>query len=132
MKSTYFEKLEHVIPDIIIGESGVEHFEVDVVDVFCDQAWNLGSRIADHVQQGYDIWASSQVLENFDFSLDLLLLDGFEDFYDTLFVVDDVNSFKDLFDGNFWFKRCDPRVGRSSRSTLTSEYFPRPTFRTIS
>ena len=96
VKSTYFEKFEHVIPDIIISESGVEHFEVDVVDVFCDQAWDLGSRIADHVQQGYDIWASSQVLENFDFSLDLLLLNGLEDFYDALFVVDDVDSFKDL------------------------------------
>ena len=70
------------------------------MDVFCDQAWDLGSRIADHVQQGYDIWTSSQVLENFDFSLDLLLLNRFEDFNDTLFVVDDVNSFKNLFDGD--------------------------------
>ena len=70
------------------------------MDVFCDQAWDLGSRIANHVQQGYDIWTSGQVLENFYFSLDLLLLDGFEDFDYTLFVVDDVNAFEDLFDRN--------------------------------
>jgi len=97
-ESAHFEKFQHVISDIVIGEPRVEHFEVDVVDVFRDQAWNLGSWIANHVQQGYDIWASGQVLENFNFSLDLLLLDGFEDFDDALFVVDDVNALEDLFD----------------------------------
>jgi len=127
----HFEKFEHVISDIIIGESRVEDFEVDIVDVFRDQAWDLGSRIANHVQQGHDIWTSSQVLENFDFPFDLLLLDGFEDFDDTLLVVDDMNTFEDLFDGNVGTKTCT-WVMRSLRVVLTSEYFPRPTFRTIS
>ena len=102
------------------------------MDVFCDQTWDLGSRIANHVQQGYDIWTSRQVLENFDFSLDLLLLDRFEDFNDTLFVVDDVNTFEDLFSRELLVRRHDSAVGRSSKPALTSEYFPRPTFRTIS
>ena len=99
------------------------------MDIFRDQTRDLGSRIADHVQQGYDIWTSRQVLENFDLSLDLLLLDGFEDLDDTLFVVDDVNTLEDLSDRNCWFWGIS---GRSSRVALTSEYFPRPTFRTIS
>ena len=103
-ESAHFEKFEHVISNIVICEPRVEHFEIDIMDVFCDQAWDLGSRIANHVQQGYDIWTSCQVLENFDFSLDLLLLNGFEDFNDTLFVVDDVNTLEDLFDVNCWYE----------------------------
>jgi hypothetical protein len=66
------------------------------VDVFCDQAGDLGGRIANYIQQGYNIWTTSQVLEDFDFSFNLLLLDGFEDFDDTLFVVDDVDTLEDL------------------------------------
>jgi hypothetical protein len=67
------------------------------VDVLRDQARDLGGRIANHVQQGYDIRASGQVLENFDFSLDLLLLNGLEDFNYTLFIVENVNALEDLF-----------------------------------
>ena len=95
--NAHSEKLEHVISDVVIGEPRVEHFEVDVVNVLRDQAWNLGSRIANHVQQGYDIRTSGQVLQNLDFSFDLLLLDGLEDFDDTFFAVDDVNALEHLF-----------------------------------
>lgn len=129
-ESTNFEKFEHVISDVEIGESRVEHFEVDIVDVFCDQAWDLGSRIANHVQQGYNIRTSSQVLKDFDFSLDLLLLDRFEDFDDTLFIIDDVNTLEDLFELLVW--RLVSGAEGLPRVALTSEYFPRPTFRTIS
>jgi len=101
-ESAHFEKLEHVKSDIVIGEPGIEHFEVDIVDVFRNQARDLGGRIADHVQQGHDIRTSGQVLENFDFPFDLLLLDRFEDLDDALFVVDDVNTLEDLFDRNCW------------------------------
>ena len=95
-KSAYFEELEHVITNIVISESRVKHFEVDIVDVFCDQAWDLRGRIANHVQEGYNVGTTSQVLEDFYFSLDLLLLDGFEDFDDTLFIVDNVNTLENL------------------------------------
>ena len=125
----HFEKLEHVKSDIVIGESRVEHFEVDVVDVFCDQAWDLGSRIANHVQQGYDIRTSGQVLKNLYFPLDLLLLDGFEDFDDTLFVVDDVYTLEDLADRRFWCQvvflglgdRRRPRSPLNTSPVLLSE-----------
>jgi len=121
-ESAHFEKFEHVKSNIVIGKSRVEDFEVDVVDVFCDQTWDLGSRIANHVQQGYDIWTSRQVLENFDFPLDLLLLDGFEDFDDTLFVVDYVNTFEDLFHVDYWYEDMIPRSGdhQNLRSPLNT------------
>ena len=95
------------------------------MNVFRDQTWDLGGRIANHVQQGNDIWTPGQVLENLDFAFDLLLLNGFKDFDDTLFVVDDVDTLEDLL----------LLVRRRLRSILvvhTSEYFPRPTLRTIS
>ena len=130
-ESAYFEKLEHVKSDIVIGESRIENFEVDIVDIFRDQARDLGGRIADHVQQGHYIRTSGQVLEDFDFPFDLLLLDRFEDFDDALFVVDDVNTLEDLSIGIVGMRSCF--WGREIvKGTLTSEYFPRPTFRTIS
>jgi len=95
-ENAHLEKLEHVISDIKIGESRVKHFEVDIVDVFHDQARDLGGRIADHVQQGHDIWTSGQVLENFDFPLDFLLLDGFEGFDNALFAIGDANTLENL------------------------------------
>lgn len=129
-ESTHFEKFEHVKSNIIIGESGVEHFEVHVVDVLRDQAWDLGGRIADHVQQGHDIRTPSQVLENFDFPLDLLLLDGFEDFNDTFLVVDDMNALEDLFlrgcrsAGTYWGKdRSELCPPLSTFRALLSEQF---------
>ena len=105
-ESAYFEKLEHVKSDIVIGESRIENFEVDIVDIFRDQARDLGGRIADHVQQGHDIRTSSQVLQNFDFPLDLLLLHGFEDFDNTLFAVGDANTLKNLVDGIVDMRVC--------------------------
>ena len=68
------------------------------MDVFRDQAWGLGGRIANHVQQGYDIRTSGQVLKNFDLSLDFPLLDGFEGLYNTLFAVGDANTLENLVD----------------------------------
>ena len=123
-ESAHFEEFEHVISNIVIGKPRVKYFEVDVVDVLCDQTWDLGGRIANHVQQGYDIRTPSQVLENFDFSFNLLLLDRFEDFYDALFVVDDVDTLEDLL--------CWSEYGQEIPVVPTSEYFPRPTLRTIS
>jgi hypothetical protein len=127
-ESAHFEKLEHVISDVVIGKPRVEYFEVDVVNVFRDQAWNLGSRIANHVQQGYNIRTSGQVLQNLDFPLDLLLLDGLEDFDDTLFVVDDVNALEDLSTGVVGVNTCFQGRGIVERCAhlgiLSPPYFP--------
>lgn len=52
--------------------------------------------VAHNVQQGDNVWTSAQVLENLDFTLYLLLLDGFEDFDDAFLVVDNIDAFEDF------------------------------------
>lgn len=52
--------------------------------------------IANDVEQSDDVGTASQVLENLDLSLDLLLLDGLEDLDDAFLVIDDVDAFKDF------------------------------------
>ena len=68
------------------------------MDVFRNQAWDLGGRIANHVQQGHDIRTSGQVLEDFDFPLDFLLLDRFEDFDNAPFAIGDADTLENLVD----------------------------------
>ena len=52
--------------------------------------------VAHHVEQRDNVGAARQVLQNLDFTLDLLLLDGLEDLDDAFLVVDDVDALKDL------------------------------------
>ena len=97
------------------------------VDVLGDEAGNLGRRISDDVQQCNNIRSSSEVLENLYFSFDLLLLDRLQNFDYTLLVIDDVDTFEDLPNvASFRLNTSDDRLPR------TSEYFPLPTFLTIS
>jgi hypothetical protein len=53
-------------------------------------------RVADHIQERNDIGPASQILQDLDFSLDLLLLDGLEDLDYALLVVNDVDAFEDF------------------------------------
>lgn len=92
----HLQQLEHVKSHIIIGKTRVENFEVHIMHIFRDQAWNLRRGIADNIKEGNDVWAPSQILQDFDLSLDFLLLYRFEHFYDTLFVVLDIDTFKNL------------------------------------
>lgn len=52
--------------------------------------------VTDDVEQGDDVGASGEVLQNLDLSLDLLLLDGLEDLDDAFLVVGDVDSLENL------------------------------------
>lgn len=52
--------------------------------------------VSHYIEEGYDIQPSAEVLQNLDLSLDLFLLDRFEDFDDTFLVIDDVDAFKDF------------------------------------
>jgi hypothetical protein len=52
--------------------------------------------ISHNVQQSNDIWASRQVLQDLDLPLDLLLLDGFQDFDDTLLAGGEMDRLKHL------------------------------------
>jgi len=66
------------------------------VDVFGDEARNLGGRISHNIEESDNVGTAGQILKNLDLSLDFLLLHGLEDFDDTFILGDDVDSFEDL------------------------------------
>lgn len=53
-------------------------------------------RITDNIKQGDDIGTACEVLEDLDLSLDLLFLDRLQHLDAALFIVDSVESLKDL------------------------------------
>jgi len=52
--------------------------------------------VAHYIQQRDDVGAAGQILQDLDFALYLLLLDGLQDFDDAFLVVDDVDAFENL------------------------------------
>lgn len=52
--------------------------------------------VPDDVEKRDDVGSSSQVLQNLDLALDLLLLDGLEDLDDALLVVNHIDALEDL------------------------------------
>ena len=52
--------------------------------------------VAHYIQQRDDVGPARQILQDLDFSLYLLLLDGLEDFDDAFLVVDDIDALEDL------------------------------------
>jgi hypothetical protein len=90
------EQLKHIIPHIKVRKSRVQRFEFDIVHIFRDQTRDLRRWVTDDVKECDDIGASSEILKNLDLSLDLLLLDGLEHFYDAFLFGDDVHAFEYL------------------------------------
>ncbi len=60
-----------VVPDVIIHQRWVQRFKVCVVHILKNEAWSLRLRVTDHIKQLYDIGASTEVLQDLNFSLDL-------------------------------------------------------------
>lgn len=52
--------------------------------------------IPDNVEQGNDVGAARQILQNLDLSLDLLLLHRLQDLDNAFLVVDNVNALENL------------------------------------
>lgn len=90
------EQLVDVEANIIIDKTGVQGSEVCVVDVFEYQTGGLGLAVTHDVQQGDNVGAARQILQDFDFTLDFLLLDRFEDLDDTFLIVGHVDALKDF------------------------------------
>lgn len=63
---SYISCLFPFLPDVVVGESRVEHLEVRVVDVLEHQAGRLALRVADHVQELDDVGAPAKVLQDLD------------------------------------------------------------------
>jgi hypothetical protein len=90
------KQLQDVEPHVDVVELGVQAAEVGVVDVLEDERRRLALRVPDHVEEGNNIGAPGQILQDLDLTLDLLLLDGLEHLDDAFLVVDDVDAFEDL------------------------------------
>lgn len=70
------------------------------MDVFRDQRGNFRGGVADDIKQGDDVWTPGEVLENLDFTLDFLLLDGLQDLDDALLLVDNIDALEYLAYGS--------------------------------
>ena len=53
-------------------------------------------RIPNNVKQGNNVGSTSQILQNLDLSLNLLLLDRLQDLDNALLVVDNIDTLKDF------------------------------------
>ena len=90
------KELVQVVAYVVVGESLVQLLEVRVVDVFEDEGRGSGDGVFDDALEGDDIRAAPQVLQNLDFSFDLLLFHRLQRFDDALLVVCDVDGLEDL------------------------------------
>jgi L-lactate utilization protein LutC len=90
------EQFENVETNIVIGEAGVQCAEVGVVDSLEDQTRSLALVVANNIQQCHNIGPTSEILQNLDLTLDLLLLDRLENLDNAFLVVDDVDAFENL------------------------------------
>lgn len=90
------EELVNVVADVDVDKLGVEGSEVGVVDKLEDERWGFALRVPNHVEQGDDVGAACQVLQDLDLALDLLLFYGLEHLDDAFLIVDDVYSLEDL------------------------------------
>jgi hypothetical protein len=69
----YLEKFVEVVANVKVCEGLIERLEVCVVDMLEYKGWCSWYWIFDYCLQWYNIGASSQVFEDLNFSLDLLL-----------------------------------------------------------
>ncbi len=90
------QQLVQVAAYVVIRERLIQLLEIRVVDVFEDEGGSAGDGILNHAVQGDHVRAAAQVFQNFNLTLDFLLLDGFECFDDTLFVCGNVDGLEDL------------------------------------
>ena len=90
------QELEYVIPNVVVGQRGVQDFEVRVVHVLEDQARRLRLRVADDVEQLDDVRPAAHVLQYLYLAFDLLLLDGLQDLDHAFGVVRDVDPLEHL------------------------------------
>jgi len=91
-----FEELKDVESNINIVKLGVEASEIGVVDVLEDERWSLALRVSNNIKQGNNIGAASQILQDLDFTLDLLLLDRLEDLDYAFLIVDHIDAFENF------------------------------------
>mmetsp|Transcript_29998 Transcript_29998/g.71347 ORF Transcript_29998/g.71347 Transcript_29998/m.71347 type:complete len:291 (+) Transcript_29998:340-1212(+) len=90
------QKLEYVIPNVVVGKCGIQYFEVRVVHVLEDQAWRLRLRVANDIKQLDDVCPTAHILQYLYLALDLFLLDRLQDLDHALGVVRHVDALEHL------------------------------------
>ena len=110
------EELVDVVPNVDIVEFGVEAPEVGIVDILEDEGWGFALRVSYDVEQGDDVGAAGEILENLDLALDLLLLDRLEHLDDAFLVVDDIDAFEDF---RVFASACDREPSSASQRIET-------------
>mmetsp|Transcript_25018 Transcript_25018/g.57619 ORF Transcript_25018/g.57619 Transcript_25018/m.57619 type:complete len:295 (-) Transcript_25018:70-954(-) len=84
----------NVVPDVQIRKCGIKNLEVGVVDGLKDQARGARLWVPNNVQKLDDVWATTKILENLDFSKNLLFLHWLEDLDHTLLIIGHIDSLK--------------------------------------
>lgn len=90
------EELREVVLDIGHGELVVQDSEVNVVDAFEYQCWDLQVLVPDNVQETHHVGATCEILQDLHLSVDFLHLHRFQDLDYTRLVVDHIHAFKHL------------------------------------
>ena len=90
------QQLKDIIPYIKITQCRVQNLEIRIVHMLKNKTGSLTLRIPHHIQQLDNIRPPAHILQNLDFTLNLLLLDGLEDFNNAFGVIPDVVAFEDL------------------------------------
>ncbi|GBE58785.1 NAD-specific glutamate dehydrogenase, putative [Babesia ovata] len=90
------EELVHVILDVGESQHRVQDLEIRVVDIFEYQRRRPALRVLDNVQEFDDVGSAAQVLENLNFTFNLLFLEWFEYFDHNPLLRGHVGAFKHL------------------------------------
>lgn len=95
-QETHLQQFIDVVSHIKIIELGIQTPKIRVIDILKNQARRLALAIPHDIQQRHDVRPSTQILQNLNLPLDLLLLNRLQDLDDAFLVVDNVDAFKDL------------------------------------
>jgi hypothetical protein len=90
------EQLKNIIPNVKVGQRGIQNLEIRIIHMLKNERGSLALRIPHHIQQLNNIRPPTHILQNLDLALNLLLLDGLEDFDDAFGVVAHVVAFEYL------------------------------------
>lgn len=120
LMSSYLQQLVQIVPYVVVDQGRVKNLEICVVDILKHQTGCPGLRVPDYIQELDDVCAPADVLQDFDLSLDLrmvevniacfvaghsrytadmsylLFFDRFEYFDYTFLVVHNVNALENL------------------------------------
>ena len=90
--------LVYIESDIVVGEAFVEGSEINItsVNVLHDESRSLRHGISNDVDQIDDVDTTSQSLQDLDFSTNLGLLDGLQNFDNDSLVIQRVDTLVDL------------------------------------